>query len=135
MKFSIMVALLAVLFAACSKSSSNSTGPTGPVSFANDVQPIFTNNCALSGCHSGTTPTGGQNLSAGVAYSNIVNVKSTEMSNLYRVEPSNSDSSYLYWKITGDPRITGVNMPKVGSISSQQIQTIKDWIDQGALNN
>jgi hypothetical protein len=132
-----LLILSAILFAACSKSSNNSTGPTGGnVSFSSDVQPIFTQNCALSGCHATASPlAGNQNLSAGQAYGNIVNVASTEKPNFLRVKPFSSDSSYLYMKITADPRITGVPMPKIGSITPQQKQTIKDWIDQGALNN
>src|SRR5450432_51108 len=44
------------------------------VSFAGDVQPIFTTNCAKSGCHSSNAPMQGQDLSEGNAYANIVGV-------------------------------------------------------------
>ncbi|MFZ1081310.1 MAG: hypothetical protein WAO19_05220 [Candidatus Kryptoniota bacterium] len=132
------VILLAVLFAACSKSSSNSmTPPSGNINFSSQVQPIFTANCALSGCHAGSSPQQGQNLSAGQAYSNIVSVRSAEAPSFFRVNPSNSDSSYLYMKITGDPRIGNTARMPYGKspLGASDIQTIKNWIDQGALNN
>jgi len=136
MKKSIVV-LSALLFAACSKSSNPTSPPSGSVSFKNDVQPIFTASCASSSCHGGSSPQKGQNLTVGNAFSNIVNVASVEVPSYLRVKPSSSDSSYLYMKITGDSRIASgtVKMPKGGSLSSADIQTIKNWIDQGAQNN
>lgn len=135
MKISAVI-LLAILFAACSKSSSNPATPSsGDISFSNQVQPIFSASCAIPGCHLGTSAQQGMDLSSGNAYNNIVNVKSIEVPSFYRVKPSSSDSSYLYMKITGASGISGVQMPKTGSISQSQIQTIKDWIDQGAKNN
>jgi len=134
------VILLAMLFAACSKTSNPTSPSSGNVSFSSQVQPILTNNCALSGCHAGqiTTPIAiNEILLSGQAYNNIVNVKSQEMPQYYRVKPFSSDSSYLYMKITGDPRIgTTARMPYgKGPLSSSDIQTIKNWIDQGAQNN
>ncbi len=94
---------------------------------------LFTPSCALSGCHAGSAPQMGQNLSAGMAYSNIVNVPSMEHPSFLRVKPGDAANSYLYMKITGDPRITGVQMPKVGGpLSSDKIAAIRDWINMGA---
>jgi hypothetical protein len=136
MKTSLIV-LFAVLFGACSKSTSNpASTSSGNVSFS-EVQAIFTANCTSSSCHGGSSPQEGQNLTAGQAYSNIVNVASREIPSYFRVKPFSSDSSYLYMKITGDPRIASgtAEMPKGGSLQASDIQTIKNWIDQGALNN
>src|SRR6478609_7482082 len=41
------------------------------VSFATDIQPILTTNCATSGCHSGNTPEGNLNLEAANAYTSL----------------------------------------------------------------
>ncbi|HUI30705.1 MAG TPA: hypothetical protein VLX91_10845 [Candidatus Acidoferrales bacterium] len=134
-----LIILSAVLFAACSKSSSSnpmSSSDTTNVSFASQVQPIFTSNCTNSSCHGGTTPQRGQNLSAGQAYNNIVNVASQEVPSYDRIRPYRSDSSYLYLKITGASGITGARMPYGGSpLQTSDIATIKAWIDQGAKNN
>lgn len=136
-----LIVLSAILLAACSKSSSSnpmttSSSDSGTVSFTGQVQPIFSSNCASSGCHAGPGAQQGMDLSSGNAYNSIVNKKSTEVSAFYRVEPSKSDSSYLYMKITGAAGITGARMPfQRGALGSSDMQTIKDWIDQGAKSN
>lgn len=107
--------------------------------FARDIQPIFTSNCALSGCHAGTAPQQGQNLSAGVAYANIVCVASGERAGMMRVRPFQPDSSYLVHKIQGtqaDVGGSGGQMPLGGTpLSQQQIALIRAWIAAGAPNN
>lgn len=133
--------LIAGFASGCSKGSLYPSQPSSPptsqtVSFQTNVQPIFTANCAVSGCHTGPSPQRGLDLSAGNAYANIVNVKSQEIPYLYRVKPSNSDSSYLYMKITGASGITGARMPYLRpQLSQTDIQTVQSWINQGAKNN
>ncbi len=117
-----------------------STGDcTDGACFARDIQPIFSNNCAFSGCHAGTAPQQGQNLSAGVAYANIVCVPSNERPGMMRVRPSEPDSSYLVHKIQGTQGTVGGSggqMPLGGTpLTAQQISLIRAWITQGAKNN
>src|SRR6266540_951967 len=69
------------------------TGGTATVDFNTQIQPIFTDNCALSGCHAADTASGGMVLDSGMAYSNLVNVTSTEVAPDKRVLPGNSSSS------------------------------------------
>ncbi|MEJ2088657.1 MAG: CHRD domain-containing protein [Gammaproteobacteria bacterium] len=98
------------------------------------VQAVFTQNCALSGCHGGATPQEGMNLSQGQAYANIVNVQSNQMPSLDRIEPNDPDNSYLIHKIEG----TGLlqRMPAGGSpLPAATIQLIRDWTAAGAPNN
>jgi len=96
---------------------------------------VFTTSCALSGCHIGSSPTAGLNLSSGQAYANLVNVPSAEMPSLKRVEPGNSAQSYLVRKLTGN-QISGSRMPLVGQPLAQSvIDSIASWINQGAPNN
>jgi len=129
-----------LLVAAC---AGDGTGPGdntgGALTFAADVQPIFTNNCALSGCHAGTSPQQGMNLAAGQAYQNIVSVQSMEVPSLFRVAPGQPDSSYLVHKIQGTQVSVGgggLRMPANGAFLSQaQIDTIRAWISDGAKNN
>ena len=133
------VIIMAFAFAACSKSSSTTNNPTGPsssdttVSFVSEIQPIFTANCAIPGCHVSSGTIAPMSLEAGKSYANLVNVLSTEDASFYRVKPFNSDSSYLYLKITG---AAGTRMPlNKQALGQAQINTIKSWIDQGAKNN
>lgn len=107
-----------------------------PVSFATTVQPIFSANCATSGCHSGAFPAGALNLAAGVAYGNIVGVASTQIPALQRVAAGDPVNSYLYQKLIDAPGIVGSPMP-LGSfpLPEAQIDAIEAWIAQGALDN
>ncbi|NIM59636.1 MAG: hypothetical protein GTO16_11950 [Candidatus Aminicenantes bacterium] len=106
-------------------------------SFSSNIQPIFTSNCALSGCHNSTAQEG-LNLSPGLAYANIVNVDSTQDTQQpvrKRVEPGDSANSYLVIKIEGNQTV-GTRMPQGRSpLSSVQIQNIKNWVDRGAKDN
>jgi len=99
-------------------------------------QQIFSQSCAFSGCHGGSSPAQGMDLRAGAAYSNIVNVPSSQQSSLDRIEPSDPDDSYLYLKVLGDSSITGSRMPRGGSMLSQNLlDLLRDWIERGAPND
>lgn len=83
-----------------------------------------------SGCHSDSAanftatldPDGGD----------IVGVASTEMPGLLRVEPYHPESSYLYWKVSADPRIDGGVMPKSTGYDPRIPALIGPWIEAGA---
>jgi hypothetical protein len=111
----------------------------GAVSFCADIQPIFTANCALSGCHAGAAPQLGQNLSPGNAYASIVNVPSQEVPTLDRIEPGAPDASYLINKIEGTAASVGgvdTRMPLgQGALPAADIDLIRAWIAAGAPNN
>ena len=110
----------------------NPLGPNLPSLQAN----IFDLNCALSGCHAGSSPTQGLNLEAGQTFTNIVNVSSNQMPGLLRVRPGDPDQSYLYLKVTADPSIVGSGMP-LGrpQLSEDQLEAIRLWISNGAPEN
>jgi hypothetical protein len=48
---------------------------------------IFTPRCAIDGCHAGSEPQQGMDLSAGKAYAHLVRVASTELPAFQRVTP------------------------------------------------
>ncbi len=106
------------------------------VTLAGDVQPIFTSTCALSGCHAGTNPQLGMNLSVGQTFANVINVPSMELSTMNRVTPGQPNSSYLVHKVQGthsDVGGTGFQMPIGGSpLTQAQIDLIRAWIAAGA---
>lgn len=106
------------------------------VSFANDVQPIFTTSCVNAGCH----PGGGApfSLQSGQSYGNLVGVAQTSSpgcsSLQFRVDPNSASNSVLYQRINGSS--CGSRMPLGGgSLPTAEINRIRDWINQGALNN
>ena len=65
-----------------------------------------------------------------------VGIDSEEVPAVQRVLPGDPDNSYLYWKITDNPGITGQPMP-LGSypMTQREIRMIRRWIEQGAADN
>jgi hypothetical protein len=112
---------------------------TGLVSFSQNVFPIFKNSgCDQGGaCHGATRPADGLSLTtANVAYQGMVNVASAQCADRMLVLPGDdTTNSYLIAKILGRDMCLGSKMPKQGSLSNNEIQTIQAWIAEGALNN
>ncbi len=106
-------------------------------SFPDDIQPIFTSSCALSGCHNSAAQAE-LILLQGQAYANIVNVDSTQDTQQpvrKRVLPADAANSYLVIKIEGNQTV-GDRMPQGRSpLSSVRINNIKNWVNRGAKNN
>jgi hypothetical protein len=136
-----LIALSLVLLTSCGKLKEL---PTGPGDGGTPVDPTATfarvksevlPTCSAVGCH-GTIATQ-QNLilTADRAYSQTVNVPSTENPSLNRVTPGDASNSYLYRKITG-VGISGDRMPQGGPfLTDAQIALVRDWIRRGAPND
>jgi hypothetical protein len=135
---SLVAALgLGVILAACGTQKSPTEpndGPDPTATFARVQAEVFTPSCALSGCHSGASPKVGQDLSAGRAYAQIVNVRAVESTRL-RIAPGDPDASYLISKVRGDATITGSRMPLGGALPPQRVQLLVDWVRRGAPND
>lgn len=97
------------------------------ISYSGQVQPVFTANCAVTGCHAmGPTPTGGlrlMNYNAVMAGGNSGDV----------IVPSDPDNSLLVKRIEGTitPRMPFGRPP----LPDSTIQMIRAWIAQGAQDN
>jgi hypothetical protein len=134
----------ALLITACGKLAELPTEPGGPGSgepidptatFTRVQNEIFTPTCAALGCHDRLGRQSEQQLSAGVAYAQIVNHSSVELPQLMRIAPGDPANSYLYRKITG-AGITGDRMPQGGPyLTDSQIKLVRDWIRRGAPND
>ena len=114
--FAILIAAGALY--ACSKSNAGgSTGGgtimtptcTGTKSFAADVNPIIQNSCAISGCHASGSFNGPGALTT---YTQIFNARAAIRT-----------------------AIANGTMPKTGTLSTDQRNTIICWIDNGAESN
>ncbi len=141
----VALALLLVGGLACS----DSTGPngggngggngSGTPTLSGSVQPILSANCALSGCHAGSSPARNMNLSSGQTFSNTVNVASEQVPTMDRIEPGQPDQSYLVHMIQGTfGQVGGMGprMPLGGTpLTQAQIDVIRAWITAGAQNN
>jgi hypothetical protein len=89
---------------------------TNNTSFSGAIQPIFTINCALSGCHASASPTGGYVLD------NYNGIRSVVL------------SGRLIGAITHAAGYSA--MPKdAPMLSDCDLATIISWINQGSQNN
>lgn len=102
--------------------------PPRQLCFDQDLQPILDQRCVS--CHGGSSPDAGLDLSAGVAYANLLNVPSGENSQFLLVAPGNSADSYLIMKMMDDARTSGRSM-RYG-LSDADIALFAEWIDLGA---
>lgn len=124
-KYSLLtIVLISLLFLIGCEKDYYSTTPvviTGPVSFSEDIIPIFTNDCATPTCHvsGGYAP----DLSPANAYN--------ELTGLGYVDTANAEESLLYKRI-----ISPVNpMPPSAPLTAEETGYILAWIEQGAQNN
>lgn len=92
-----------------------------PVSFAENVVPILTEDCATPTCH--VSGAQSPNLSASNAYD--------ELTGLGYVDTTNAEESLLYKRIIA----TIKPMPPATKLSAEEIGYILAWIKQGAQNN
>lgn len=129
---------LTLLLAACAKDEGplyvpRPVAPGEPVDtayFAAEVLPIITAHCWT--CH---PPMGDMDLSESLAYSSLVGVESSNHAPALRVAPGDPDASVL-WNKVNYTEVYGLGMPPDGTaLSSEELATIRDWIEQGALNN
>ncbi len=138
MRTNLFVCSVAVLISACGENG-GTTAPVENVSFSADVQPIFTANCTSLGCHIAPNSQLGMELNLGQAYTNIVGVQAVQAT-MPRVTPGQSSASYLYQKVI-DAQVaaggSGHRMPPEPrtALDSDELETIRVWIEEGALNN
>ncbi len=99
--------------------------PTSNVSYAKHIQPIFNIKCV--NCHGVGVIEAGLDLTTQAGTTADPSV----------VFPGEPNSSKLVWSIEGNPAVQP--MPPVGSpyenLTANQIQGVRTWIAEGALNN
>jgi len=100
------------------------TGLT-PVSYSDEIQPIFNSSCGPSSCHIGGN-SGGLTLGS---YPDLMDGGNSGDV----VVPGNPANSIIIRRIEGStaPRMPLDRQP----LSNSDIQKIRDWIEQGALDN
>ena len=106
--------------------------PDRPVSYSQDIQPIFNGSCALSGCHDSGTQESGVNLSSYDDAINSVGVQyETEI-----IQPGEPQNSPIVDKISTENPQFGERMPLNRSpLSQANIDSIVAWIENGAPDN
>jgi len=101
-----------------------------------NVQPIFNQFCALSGCHTAADAAADLVLTPGHARASLL-AASTQVPITRRVEPGNPTNSYLITKLTGAGPLVGPTMPITpdgdpGTLDDWRIEVIRAWIVAGA---
>lgn len=112
-------------------------GPPQQVSYASQVQPIWTAKCISQACHDNTMPQERLNLTASVSRAAMVGIASRQCPSTQLVKAGDPAQSYLMYKLQGSgPCMTGSRMPKTSpALSAIELQLIRDWIVNGAPNN
>ena len=111
--------ILVFLLSGCYYDKYEETDPAVQVSFTADIQPIFDTHC--TSCHPAIAAS--PDLSPDNSYSSI--------NNGTYILPNDLSGSVLYQRLLGNPSI----MPPAGSLSASEINLVRSWIEQGALNN
>lgn len=113
----------------------NDGGGTGFNPVFSEIQAsVFTPNCATAGCHSGANPSASLNLEAANRHAMLVGVNALQDANVQRVNPGNPDSSYLITKLEG-PGAAGQQMPPNNPMPQADIDVIRQWITDGAIDD
>lgn len=133
---SLSVLIAALLLAGCADSIVSDCDDTASVpvraSFADIEQRVLAVSCATAGCHAGSSPASGLDLTAGRAYGQLVGVTSLNYPGQQRVEAGNSARSVLVGLLR---RELSPAMPPTGPLDTAVIDSIAAWIDAGAPNN
>jgi hypothetical protein len=93
---------------------------------------VFSVQCAVPGCHGGSSAQQGMQLDPGFAFGNLVCVRLPRDPSQIRVIPFDPDNSFIIHKLEGTQNI-GDRMPDGGPYLDQPtIDVIRQWIANGA---
>lgn len=114
---------------------------TTVISYSTQVQPLLRTSCAIVTCHGGTLVGNDLNLGTNADYLVVIIATGSRTgawlgTDSKVVQPGNSAISTLYLTTTATPPPSISRMPKsFPALTTAQQNLIRDWIDQGALNN
>jgi hypothetical protein len=128
-----------LLFASCDPTSYPDTAP--PPTFTSLQTNIFNSTCNGDGCHSGSQPAALLDLSPANAYASLLTHRiENDTGRKYfiaRVDAGSPNTSFLMAKLTGSlTPDEGDQMPqRLHPLPQDQIDSVRNWIQDGALNN
>lgn len=137
-----LVPALLVIAAVAACGSDSPTAPTTPTTpDPDELMPtlssiqtrIFNESCI--GHHGDHATEADLDLTDGMSYAQLVNMPSFQVPSLNRVAPGDAENSYLIHKLEGRAGIVGDPMPPGGLLTTEQIDVIRQWINNGAQNN
>jgi mono/diheme cytochrome c family protein len=111
--------IIGAVFSACQDEDCHTSGA---LSYNADIQPIFNEHCATSGCHTSASKSGGLDLSAGNSFAEL------SKSGSGYINTTKPTSSVLYSAMRS-------TMPPSGKLDDCTLEKIEKWMEQGAKNN
>jgi ankyrin repeat protein len=111
---------LVALVAACASAAVSAAQLPARIDFSRDVQPIFRDHCVS--CHGPEMQMSGLRLDR--------RADAMRGGSQSDIGPGNADGSRLYHRLIGTA--FGIQMPPAGPLTTDQIGTIRQWIDEGA---
>lgn len=99
------------------------------IHYLNDIQPILSASCAVPGCHDAATPIAQVDLSSYEA------VMTSKVRGELIVKPGNAGNSILNRSLRAQDIIVIMPPPFNYQITAAQKNLIRDWINQGAVND
>ena len=119
---------------AATTGASGSTGMAGQLSHAADIQPIWDKYC-MAACHEAGGSGAGSLLMDGDDYDALVGVAALGLPSMDLVAPGDRMTSYVWHKLGGTQMEvggTGSKMPLGMAMTQEELDTIGQWIDEGA---
>ena len=124
------ICVMMLCFMGCDDTTTNSqvdnvTIPSSNVSYAKYIQPVFSVKCTYSGCHDDNTKAGGLSLTSW----------SGTTSGYKDVIPGSATTSPIVWSVNGSGTKPMPPTSSYPSMTSNQVNGLKVWINEGAKNN
>ena len=115
MKRILTLSILTALITSCTNDSTDdvTVAPPAVINYTNNIKSIMDTSCATSGCHNATTN------ASGLTLENYTQVK----------------NAFINRNALGRMESTTASMPPSGNLPNTTIQVIKNWRDQGYLEN
>ena len=127
--------LVLLLFSTTVPLAACSNGPAVDPELTSIYENVIQGGCDSESCHGGSTPVAELDFtSIESAYAGLIGIESTQEPQYTRVIAGNSDDSLLYLVLLGDVG-TISQMPPGFSLTVDEIEAIREWIDLGAENN
>jgi len=124
---SIWLLLLIIPFALSDCSKQKEISCSGTTSFKRDIIPIFNANCALSGCHTGSSSQAGLRLDSAYAY--------YELNHDGYALAGKPNYSIIYNQVLGTGGVPIMPPTPAAHLDHTLTDEIYCWIQEGALDN
>ena len=129
----LVLALALALLAGCPGSLEDPgrfEAGVGGAAVCPDIPTLFTQSCAISGCHTATSPAGALDLASADVFTRLSGMKASGGPGVL-IDPSSPADSVLYTKLTATPPFLS-RMPLTGgALDPATVSCVLAWIEAG----